>query len=363
MPRYKVMEQIYMKNSLGGVSVAFHRMMESGFFDKYEMQTLEQESITHGIDPRVVLKYYREIKEKKPDLIHVRGVTEDGLMPIIAARLARVPHILIGVEGMYSDTYEIDPIKKLLAKYIIEPLSFRLATDIFTVYKGALQRPKIARYRKKIRGFVYNSMPNWNITNKNQIRRELRCQLCIPDENILICFISRINVDKGFSYLVDALSVLDQSWPEKLDIVVVGDGGYLQLFSERAKTLNNCSRIHIVGSTVNVKEYYFASDLFATCTLHENHSLSILEACAAHIPSIVTNTGGNTETIEDGVSGWVIPIKKSEAIVSILRETSLLNQSKLRQMGEKAYENAQKKFKPEIVYRNMQELYDIVLEQ
>ena len=111
-----------------------------------------------------------------------------------------------------------------------------------------------------------------------------------------------------------------------------------------------------------MRQYYLASDVFASCTLHENHSLSILEACAAHIPSIVTATGGNTETIQDEISGWVIPIKNSIEIEKALKKVSKLTHEQLYDMGEKAYKNGIRKFSPQNSYLKMQIMYDSILE-
>lgn len=80
-----------------------------------------------------------------------------------------------------------------------------------------------------------------------------------------------------------------------------------------------------------------------------------------HIPSIVTLTGGNTETIEDGVSGWVVPIEDSKAITRAFREVSECDKVKLHQFGETAYLKAAEKFKAEIVYNKMQKMYDMIL--
>ena len=55
------MEQIYRKNSLGGVSIAYQRMLDSGYFSQFDMQTLELERITHGIDIGVIIYYKKNI--------------------------------------------------------------------------------------------------------------------------------------------------------------------------------------------------------------------------------------------------------------------------------------------------------------
>lgn len=357
----KIMQQVYRKNSIGGVSVAFRRMANSGYFDKFEMKTLEMEKITHGLDFAVIREYVKEIKNYNPDLIHIRGTTDDGLLALIAARIAGVKHILMGVEGMYSDTYEISKIKKLIARYIIEPLSFTLATDVFTVYEGALYRPKIKRYKRKLRGYVYNSMPIWDVSDRDSVRTKLRTCLGIGQDSKVILLLSRINYDKGFSYFCDALEKLDKEWPEKLEFLVVGEGEYLEKLKERCSSLDNVSKIHIVGPKRNVREYYLCSDVYATFTLHENHSLSILEACSAHLPSIVTETGGNSETIENEKSGWVIPIKSHQAIIDSIKKVSTINCEILSKMGEYAYSSGIAKFAPDIVYRRLSNLYSDIM--
>ena len=121
-------------------------------------------------------------------------------------------------------------------------------------------------------------------------------------------------------------------------------------------------RIHIAGMQNCVQRFFFASDFYVTATLHENHSLSLLEACAAHIPSIATKVGGNPETILDGRSGWLIPIQDSKALVDALRDAAGKNKAEIERMGMVAYKDARQKFLPAIVYKRMSDLYNSILD-
>ena len=85
-----------------------------------------------------------------------------------------------------------------------------------------------------------------------------------------------VSLDDISPYMKEALISLDKEWPSNLDILVVGEGNYKSSFLKTINDLENRNRIHFISGTLDVKQYYFASDVYATCTLHENHSLSIL---------------------------------------------------------------------------------------
>lgn len=358
----KIMEQVYLMDGVGGVSIAFKRMLDSGMFDQYEMEILQLNKVTKGVSLKVIADYVKAIKKFQPDLLHIRGANIDGLWPTIAAKIAGVKHIVTGIEGMYSDMYEISPLKKWIARWIVEPLFFMLSTDIFTVYEGCLRRPKVARFKKKLRGFVYNTMPEWDITNRENTRKTIRDEYHIDGNSKLALVLSRVSYDKGFSYFCDAMELMADNWPENLDILLVGDGPYLQEVKERVGRLKIKDHIHIAGMQNNVQRFYFASDFYVTATLHENHSLSLLEACAAHIPSIATMVGGNPETISDGRSGWLIPIQDSMALANALRDAAGKDISDIERMGAAAYEDGRHKFLPADVYQKMSDMYNSILD-
>lgn len=361
MKKYKVMQQVCQPNGMGGVGKAYKQLITSKQLECFEFRPLVQTEQTRGLSIKVIKKYIKEIKEYDPDLIHVRGVLIDGFLALIAARLSGKRKVVMSVHGLYSDFIEAHPLRKMIAKYIMEPLSFCMADAVFTVYEGGTKRKCIRNPSRWLWGFVYNPMPEWDCSLKNKIRGETREELSIAEDKIVVSSISRITYDKGYSVLGEALQLLSAEWPENLIVMIVGQGNYKERFIGALQNEINKGHIVIVGATPDVQKYYFASDVFINPSLHENHSNAILEACAAEIPSIVTNVGGNAETIIDGKTGWVIPSKKPEAIVESLRQVSAKNRQELEDIGLRARQYAESTFSKEIVYSKLARCYADVI--
>ena len=77
---------------------------------------------------------------------------------------------------------------------------------------------------------------------------------------------------------------MQDNWPEKLWILIVGDGNYRQSFENIINSTAIASRVVLTGPTNNVVQMLSASDFFIMPSLHENHSIALLEALAIGLP-------------------------------------------------------------------------------
>jgi glycosyltransferase involved in cell wall biosynthesis len=76
-------------------------------------------------------------------------------------------------------------------------------------------------------------------------------------------------------------------------------------------------------------------DIFCLSSDTEGLSISLLEAGACGLPSVVTHVGGNTEIVADGISGCVVPRRDENALAAALAR--LADDTALRQtMGQEA---------------------------
>lgn len=85
----------------------------------------------------------------------------------------------------------------------------------------------------------------------------------------------------------------------------------------------------------------------------------ILEACAAGLPCLVTDVGGNTEIVEDGVNGVVIPPRSAQAIADGIRRMCdpACRATLLRRAAGKDYSS----FSDENVDRQLRTVYRMLL--
>ena len=315
MHKIRILQQVLDFTGIGGVSTEYRALAHSNLSGKYDFQSMVLKNSHKGINFKDILFYYRHIKKNNPDIIHIRGAAVDGLNAVLAAKLARRGKILVTVHGMYSDLVYIHPLKKWLSKHVIEPMIFILADGISCVCKSTQERARFKRYKNKMLPFVYNRMPQFDKSNWEVYRKQIREKYGIQQESVVGLYVGRITREKGIEVLVQAMQLLKKDWPKNFVLLCVGDGEY-RLTAERALKHLGKSVI-FAGSQSQVKAFYAAADFFILPSLHENHSISLLEACAAGLPSIATNCGGNPETIDDTI-GLLIsvgnPKTLSEAI-------------------------------------------------
>ena len=317
MSRIKVLHQVLDPSGAGGVSAEFRALKNSTLSPKYDFNSMILVDFKPGLSIHNIRFYYKNIKRVKPDIVHIRGAAIDSLNAIIAARFAGHCKVLTTVHGLYSDMVYYNPIKKWISRHIIENLIFGLSHGISCVCKNATDRPYFDRFRKKMLPFVYNRMPRYDLTQRKIYRDQVRREYNISDDDVLCLFVGRMTKEKGLVTLERMFERYD-NFPSKLVFMFVGDGDYKEEFE--SKCVSSDSRIVFTGLRKDVHRFYMAADLFLQPSLHENHSIALLEACAAGIPSIATDCGGNNETIRNHHTGIIIPVDDENAIYSAINK-------------------------------------------
>jgi glycosyltransferase involved in cell wall biosynthesis len=85
----------------------------------------------------------------------------------------------------------------------------------------------------------------------------------------------------------------------------------------------------VCANSETLRDLYREADIFILPTRADFSPLAVCEAMASGIPSIVTDTGGLSEFVEDGRSGFVVPVDAEEAVAGRLRD--LVTNSGLRE--------------------------------
>ncbi|MGN0718628.1 MAG: glycosyltransferase family 4 protein [Anaerovoracaceae bacterium] len=322
MKRIKIMQQYMNAGDIGGLKTEYLALSKrEELTEKYEFIPMILNDYHRKVNFKDIRFYYREIRKEKPDIIHIRGAGVESLNAVIAARLARSGKILVTVHGMFSDLVYYHPLKRWICKHIVEKLIFMLSDGISCVCNAATAREYFDRYRKKMLPYVYNRMPHFSSCgNKEKI--ELRERLGLPVYGKIGIYVGRVTKEKGLSFLIDALKKLDMQWPEDLYILIIGDGDYRKEMELECSKLKHCAHVIFLGKQSEIENYLHAGDFFIQPSLHENLSIAILEACAAKLPCLVTDVGGNAEIIENEKTGIIIPSGSSDSIANGLNRLS-----------------------------------------
>ena len=91
----------------------------------------------------------------------------------------------------------------------------------------------------------------------------------------------------------------------------------------------------------------------------EGVPLSLIEACAAGRPIVTCDSIGCRDTVDDGVNGFLIPPRDSDALAEKLR-VLFLDKSLREAMGRKSREKAEKEFSLKIVVEKHLEVYHLL---
>ena len=113
---------------------------------------------------------------------------------------------------------------------------------------------------------------------------------------------------------------------------MIGDGPERNNVEKMCRDLGICNRIHFLGKTKKIEQFLVNADLFILPSETESFGLSALEAMAAGVPVISTNTGGLPEVNVDGFSGYLSDVgdidSMSRNAISILKTDSELEKFK-----------------------------------
>ena len=166
-------------------------------------------------------------------------------------------------------------------------------------------------------------------------RQAARRALNLPDDGPLVLFVGRIDPIKGIDTLLDAFHRLlgEHVWPDGAPrLVFVGglmtsndDGTVmdadLRRLADRATAMGLGDSVLFRGAQPRdlLPLYYNAVDVCVVPSRYESFGLVAIEAMACGTPIVATRVGGLRFTIEDGISGLLVPHSDPERLSAALR--------------------------------------------
>lgn len=163
--------------------------------------------------------------------------------------------------------------------------------------------------------------------NKDKLARELD----IKDKKIIL-FVGRLIPLKGVQYLLKAFNKLHEKI-EYAVLIIVGEGECMEELKGISRELNIDDKVYFQGNVDNdmLGAYYLLSNLFVLPSITTHHAdacpLVVNEAMYFKKPVITSDAVGTTFMIEEGVNGFVVPERDSdalcEAVYRILKDPEL----------------------------------------
>ncbi len=199
-------------------------------------------------------------------------------------------------------------------------------------------------------------------------RDEARRRIGLSPDDLVVVYVGRMLPRKDVRNVVRAVALLAQrtTLPVKLllvggetaepDPVVTPEIGALQQLTAE---LGIEDRVRFVGKRQPevLRDFYSAGDVAVTTPWYEPFGLTPLEAMACGRPVVGSAVGGITFTVEDGVTGFLVPPRDPEALAAKLEE--LLSEPEMRaRMGRAARARVEREFTWPTVAQRTAALYE-----
>jgi len=128
----------------------------------------------------------------------------------------------------------------------------------------------------------------------------------------LVLFVGRLVAQKDLPTLLNAISIVLKEHPDAL-LLIVGGGEKEGDAKSLASQLGVDSNVVFTGPIPydQIPSYFAACDLFVLPSIYEGNARVLAEAAAAGKAVVATDVSGTKDTVIDGVTGYVIPVKCS----------------------------------------------------
>ncbi|MEN2415083.1 glycosyltransferase family 4 protein [Flavobacterium mesophilum] len=279
--------------------------------------------MTRAISPFADLKslweLYKILKKEKPLIVHSH-TPKAGIVGMLAAKLARVPHRIHTVAGLPLMETQGNKRKLLQA---VEKLTYSCATKVYPNSKGLYDFILANNFTKQDKlSVVGNGSSNGINTNYfdpalflNEEKEKIRKNLNVNSEDFVFIFVGRLVGDKGINELIKSFDKLSEE-NKNVKLLLVGslESDLDPLFSETLEKINSNDNILSVGFQNDVRSFFAIADVLIFPSYREGFPNVVMQAGAMGLPSIVSNINGCNEIIENETNGLIIPVKDSEHI-------------------------------------------------
>jgi glycosyltransferase involved in cell wall biosynthesis len=182
------------------------------------------------------------------------------------------------------------------------------------------------------------------------------------DNHVVLIYVGRLGPEKNIPFLLRSVAGASQAY-ENIRLLIVGDGPEKQELMELVNQLNISSVVHFTGMVPYEKVHCYLSmaDIFVTASVTEVHPLSVIEAMAVGLPVVGIHSPGISDSIEDGVTGYLV--REEDLAAYTAKLVKLISQPEQRRVMGKNAQAAAENFAIENTCERMIELYQMVIQK
>ncbi|MEW6094062.1 MAG: glycosyltransferase, partial [Chloroflexota bacterium] len=288
-------------------------------------------------------RYSRKAKAllQTMDLVHVHHPFLSGRLALRYCRPVRIPIVFTNHTryDLYAQTY-LPMLPEELSETFLQTYMPPFCSAVDMVVSPSAGMAEVLR-RLGVNTPV-EVIPNGvELHRYRQPCGDCRADLGFPPEDILLVYAGRLAPEKSLDFLLKAFAGAAEAIPEAR-LLFIGGGPEEEKLRQMAAQTNAANRIHFTGMIPHndLPRYLSTCDAFVTASITEVHPLSVIEAMASGLPALGIHSVGVSDTIEDGITGY---LSRNDLAAFAAKMTRLcLDKPLRRKMGDAARKASEK---------------------
>jgi len=259
---------------------------------------------------------YRFIRNNNIDIVHTHS-SKAGILGRLAAKAAGVKNIIHTVHGWSFHGYQ--PGTAYYFYLFLERFCASFSSLIIVVSQWDKRKAgqQLSGRQDKFRLIRY-------AINPEEFRDEaggsrVRNEFGLSEADLIVGMVACFKPQKSPLDFIELAGVVAKDFPNA-KFILVGDGVLRKKISALINKLNLKDRVILTGWRDDVASILSCLDVFVLTSLWEGLPIAVLEAMAAGLPVIATDTGGVSEVVLDGKTGYLVKPHDIQALQKRLEE-------------------------------------------
>ena len=308
------------------------------------------------VDLRTLPRLVRHFRRARTDVVLVTHHHRASLtLGRIAARLARTKANVIAAHDMGLASLG----KRVFPTHVVNTLFLSHALVLLAPSQGDYLRREegVGRFPwRRIREVVIRNGIDVGSAPTPEDRRTARELLGLSETDVAVGIVARLTEQKAHEVLLRAVGQLALTHPT-LRLIVIGDGPRAGELRAEVDRLGIASQVTFMGTRSDVPALLPGLDLTCLSSVNEGAPMSVLEAMAAGVPVVTTDTGALRDMVSDGEDGFVVPIGDVERLADRIGQL-VADPTKRTRFGAAARARAERDFRIEGTVMGFQQLLE-----
>lgn len=315
--------------------------------------------LRRAIRPRTDWLAYRKLlrllTELKPDVVHTHS-SKAGIIGRAAAWKLKIPAVIHTIHGLPFHPFE-KPWKNRL--YInAERWAAKRCHKIIAVANAMVDQAVAANVADREKFVtIYSGMEVEPFLHPPRSRHDVRRELGISDDAIVVGKVARLFELKGHDDVIDAARTLAPKFP-KLKFLFVGGGTWRDRLENRIRSLGLSDRFVFAGlvASPRIPDLIGAMDVVVHASYREGLARVLPQALISGKPVVSYDIDGAREVVLPGKTGFLAPVGDANALAGGLEK--ILRMPDLGQsLGLTGRQLFTDQFRHEIMTQKIREVY------